>query len=251
MNLFVSELRKLRTVPTTWIVTGLGWALVLLLVLLPMLLPDFGGEFTGSAGQVAGAIDAIGANSFIVLIVGVLVVTTEFRHGTIGRTLQLVPSRMKVLSAKLAGGVAYSVLFGVTSLVLVAVVLFMRAFAADVSLSWGSVAWTALWQVFVALGLTALLGVAVGALLRSQVLAITLSLIWVFVGEPMFSGFFPRVARWLPFTALDAVFVTEEMRAQGPQNLEYLEPGLALGVFLVYVVVFTAAAASLMRERDV
>src|SRR5690606_10090586 len=91
MNLFASELRKLRTVPTPGVISGVGWALVLLSVLLPFIVPGFSDQFTGSASQVAGAIEAIGGNSIIPLVVGVLVITTEFRHGTIGRTLQLVP----------------------------------------------------------------------------------------------------------------------------------------------------------------
>lgn len=251
MNLFAAELRKLRTVPTTWVVSGIGWALVVLSVLLPYIVPGFGDQFTGSASQVAGAIDAIGGNSIIPLVVGVLVITTEFRHGTIGRTLQLVPSRLTVLGWKLAAGAAYAVLFTLVSLVLTAILVGIFAAVEGVGLSWGAEGWTALWQVFVGMVAPALLGVAIGALLRSQVMAITLVLVWVFVVESLIMGLRPSVGAWLPFQALNSVFLTEETRAQMPPNFEFIEPGVALAAFLGYVVVFTAAAVVLMRKRDV
>lgn len=251
MSMFTAELRKLRTVPTTWVITGIGWALVILSALLPFIVPGFSTAFTGDARQVAGTIDQIGTNSIIPLIVGVLVITTEFRHGTIGRTLQLVPSRLAVLSWKLLAGAAYAVLFTVTSLVLVGVILLTMALTNDVSLSWGPEVATSLWQVFAGMALPAILGVAVGALLRSQVLAITLMLVWVFVVENLALLLPSWLSQWLPFAALNSVFLTEQARAQMPPNMQFLEPGIALAAFLGYVVVFTGLAVLLMRERDV
>ncbi|HSK22679.1 MAG TPA: hypothetical protein VK906_05870 [Egicoccus sp.] len=251
IRLLASEARKLRTVVTTWVLTAVGWGMVMLSVVLPFVVPGFGSPFDGSAEQVANSIDGIGGNSFIVMIVGILIITTEFRHGTIGRTLQLVPSRLTVLTAKLAAGVLYSIAFVVTSLVLVGLFLFVMSAANDVALQWGSQVTTALWQAFVGMALTALLGVAFGALVRSQVLAITVSLIWVLVVEQLVFNFFPRVGQWLPFNALNAMFVTPEARAQMPPGVQFLDVGVALVVFVGYVVVFTLAAAVLMRERDV
>ncbi|MFA9430417.1 ABC transporter permease [Egicoccus sp. AB-alg2] len=251
VHLLASETRKLRTVATTWVLTAIGWGLVVLSALLPYLIPAMGSPFTGSAEQVASTIDAIGANSIIVMIVGILVVTTEFRHGTIGRTLQLVPSRMRVLGAKLAAGIVYSLAFVLTSLVIVTVILFAMSIAGDAPLHWGAPVGTALWQAFAGLALTSVLGVAVGALIRSQVIAITVSLIWIFVVEQLVFGLRPSAGQWLPFQALNSVFLTAETRAQMPPNAQFLEPGVALAAFLGYVVVFTVVAAVLMRARDV
>jgi hypothetical protein len=251
MNLLLAETRKLRTVWTTWILTAVGWGLVVLSVLLPVLIPQFSSPFIGSAEQVGAAIDNIGGNSIIVLIVGVLIVTTEFRHGTIGRTLQLVPSRLTVLGAKLGAGTLYAGFFVVTSLVIVAVLVVAMAAANDVSLAFGPPVTTALWQVFVGMGLTALFGVALGALLRSQVIAVTVALLWIFVAEQLLANFFPRFGQWLPFQALNSLFITPESRAQMPPNMQFLEPGIALAAFLAYVVAFTLLAALLMRKRDV
>lgn len=250
MSSFAAELRKLHTVPTTWIVSVVGWALVLISASLPFLVDVLGNDFDGSASQVASTIDQIGTNSVIPLVVGVLVITTEFRHGTIGRTLQLVPSRLKVLGWKLAAGGAYAILFTLVSLVLVAAMLWIMAAVEGVSLGWGPEGWTALWQVFVGMILPALLGVAVGALVRSQVMAITLVLVWVFVAESLIM-LKPAVGKWMPFQALNSVFMTAETRAAMGPNAQFLEPGVALAAFVGYVVVFTALAVLLMRKRDV
>jgi ABC-2 type transport system permease protein len=260
MGTFRSELRKLTTVRTTTVLTLAGWALVILGSLFLIFsniddetgMPIFGGAFSGSASDVAGVIDQIGGSSIIVLVVGLLIVTTEVRHQTLGRTLQLTPSRTRVLLAKLAGGVAYAAAFFVGGLVVVGVLLAIGAAAEGVGLSFGPEVTTALWHGLVGLGLTAVLGVAVGALLRSQVVAITLTLVWVFIVENLVRGFFPSVGRWLPFQAQQAVFVSQEMRDSVPAGaLDLLDPAVGLAVFLGYVVAFTAAAAVLLRTRDV
>jgi ABC-2 type transport system permease protein len=260
MGPFRSELRKLTTVRTTTVLTLAGWALVVLGSLFLLFsniddetgMPTLGGAFTGSATDVAGVIDQIGGSSIIVLVVGLLLVTTEVRHQTIGRTLQLTPSRTRVLLAKLAGGVAYAVAFFLGGLVVVGVLLAIGAAAEGVGLSYGPEVGTALWHGLAGLALTAVLGVSVGALLRSQVVAITLTLVWVFIVENLVRGFWPSIGRWLPFQAQQAVFVSEELRGAAPAGaLDLLDPAVGLAVFLGYVVVFTAIAAVLLRIRDV
>jgi ABC-2 type transport system permease protein len=260
MGPFRSELRKLTTVRTTAVLTLAGWALLVLGSLFLLFsniddetgMPTFGGAFTGSATDVAGVIDQIGGSSIIVLVIGLLLVTTEVRHQTIGRTLQLTPSRTRVLGAKLAAGLAYAAAFFLGGLLIVGVLLAIGAAAEGVGLSYGPEVGTALWHGVAGLGLTAVFGVAIGALLRSQVVAITLTLVWVFVVENLVRAFVPSVGRWLPLQAQQAVFVSQELRDSVPEGaLDLLEPAVGLAVFLGYVVVALAAAAVLLRVRDV
>jgi ABC-2 type transport system permease protein len=255
MGLLTAELRKLTTVRTTWILTALGVALIVLSVATFTLGELMGAPFdpfTGSSSDVADAIDQIGSNSLIVLVVALLAITTEFRHGTIGRSLQLTPSRTRVLVAKLAAGVLYSVVFFLVGLLIVAPMVALAATINDVGVSFGPEVADALWQGPLGLALTAMLGVAVGALLRSQVVAITLSLVWLFLVENLVNAIWPEIARWLPFQALNAIFLPEDAVAMAPEGMVTpLEPVVALSVFLAYVVVATAVAALLLRTRDV
>lgn len=251
-GLVAGEIRKLWTVRTIWVLTLLGWALVALSTSVFVFGEQFAGPFTGSDDQVAAAIRQIGANAMIVLIVAILLVTTEFRHGTMGRTLQLTPSRTKVLVAKLLTGAIYAVAFFVVSVVVVALILGIGASAPAVSLVVGADSVASLWQGPVALVLNAALGVAVGALLRSQVVTITVALLWFFVAENLVNALLPEVGRWLPFQLLNSLFVSVQVRAGAPEDMLLPpEPAVALVAFLGYVVLATAAAATLLRVRDV
>ena len=250
--LIAAEVRKLTTVRTTWVLTLVGMALVALSSVVFVFVEQFTGPFTGTDAEVAATVDQVGSNSVIVLVVAILMVSTEFRHGTIGRTLQLVPSRTRVLSAKVVTGVLYALAFFLVGLFVVAVVVGIGQVVKDVGIDVGGDTASSLWQGIAGLALTAALGVAIGALLRSQVVAITVTLVWLFVGENLVNVWLPGIARWLPFQALNAVFLSEEALSQMPEGqIQPLDPLVALAVFLGYVTVATVAAGILMRVRDV
>jgi ABC-2 type transport system permease protein len=252
MNALRGELRKLWTVRTTWIITVFGWCLVALVTAMALFTTLVSERFAGTDVEVAAAVEQLGSTAIIVLIVALLAMTTEFRHGTIGRTLQIVPSRTRVLLAKLGAGCVYALAYYATSLVLVGILLGLAAVVYGVSLSMGALTIAALWQAPVALLLNAVLGVAVGALLRSQVAAITAVLLWFFVAENIIVTLLPAVGRWLPFQALNSLFVGEEARqAALDAGMSLLAAPTALTVFLAYVTAASIAAITLLRTRDV
>lgn len=253
MGLQRAEFRKLRTVRSTWAITLVG----LLLVALPTATLAFGGfsDFTGSAEQTAGLLGGLGSATAIPLIVSLLAITTEFRHGTIGRTLQLTPSRTQVMVAKLLAAGGYALLFAVVGAVVALVVGFAGAANAGVSLTFTGEFATTLWQAVAALVLTALLGVAFGALVRSQALALTIALIYIFVLENLVVALRPEIGRWLPFQALNNLFLSAEAieagAAGGFSMAEPLAPAVAFAVFVAWVAAFSGLAIASMRYRDV
>jgi ABC-2 type transport system permease protein len=253
-GLVAAEVRKLTSVRSTWILTAIGWLLVAVSVL-PVVLGAFGPSFTGSSQQVADALAVTGGNSTnsaIVLVVGLLAMTTEFRHGTVGRTLQITPSRTRVLAAKLVAGSIYAVAYVVGALVVVFAVLQLVAAVQDTGLVFGSEAFEVGWQALVAAVLTALLGVGFGALVRAQVVAIVVALVWIFVVESLFLIALPDVGRWLPFQALNGLFIPEAAPTQMPGGAYVPLAGFtALVVFTAWVVTFTVGAGVLLRYRDV
>jgi ABC-2 type transport system permease protein len=252
MNGYLAEVRKLWTVRTTWVLTLLGWGLVALSSSVTVFGTLVGPPFDGSDAQVGNAVDQVGGSAMIVLIVALLAMTTEFRHGTIGRTLQVEPSRTRMLLAKLAVGATYALAYFATSLLVVGAVLAIAAVVQGVPLSAGSATLTALWQGPVGLVLNAVLGVALGALIRSQVVAIALTLVWLFLVESLVAALLPDVARWLPFQALNALFTSPEAAAAAPGGAAaFLDPAAGLAVFLGYVLAAAAGAVVLLRTRDV
>ena len=248
MGLVGSELLKLTSVKTTWILTLAGLALVAVGAGFFVFESEMSGAFTGTDGQVAAAGDQIGGWSVFVLLIALLLVTTEFRHGTIGRALQLNPSRTALLVSKAGIAIAYALLFFVLGLVIVGLMVVVTG----ESLSFGTQTRDALWQGPVGLALTGVFGVALGALLRSQVVAVSLTLVWLFLGETVINQFSPAIGRWLPFQALNSLFLSEEAMAGIPEGMvQPLEPFTALAVFIGYLLVIATAAIALMRYRDV
>lgn len=250
--LIAAELRKLLTVRTTWVLSLVGLILVGLGSAVLLFVEELSGPFRGTDPEVAALVHQVGGGSAVVLIVAILLATAEFRHGTIGRTLQITPSRSRVLAAKLSAGALYALGFFLAGLALVTAMGWLGAGMRDTTLALGAETITALWQSPAGLALVALLGVAIGALLRGQVLAITITLVWLFVAENLVVGLAPKVGRWMPFQALNAVFLTEEVMEGVPEGaLLRLDPPVALVVFLGYVFAAVVGAGVLLRTRDV
>jgi hypothetical protein len=97
-------------------------------------------------------------------------------------------------------------------------------------------------------GLATSFGVALGALIRHQVITVAGTLIWALAVESIIAGLKPAVGQWLPFTAfLQVVVNAEEAEAAAPA-LSRLE---AFGVSVVYIVVASVAAVYTTMRRDV
>lgn len=246
-----AELRKLWTLRTTWVLSAIGFGLVLLSTGELMLAEVVVGPDTAAVERTATAVAQVGNNSIIVLVVALLVMTSEFRHDTVGRTLQLTPSRGRVLIAKLGAGALFAATFFVISTGLVAVTLSVGSVLGGEPLVLSAEVGRALWHGLAGLVLTGALGVAIGALVRSQVVAITASLAWLFIVENLAAAMHYGIGRWLPVQALHAVFLGDAAQAIEPGVIGPLGPSVAMAVFLGYVVAATSTAGVLMTVRDV
>ena len=61
-------------------------------------------------------VDLVGIASLLAIILGITIVTTEFRHGTITPTLLATPGRERVLAGKAIAGVLVAILFAVLAI---------------------------------------------------------------------------------------------------------------------------------------
>lgn len=245
-----AEARKLWTVRTTWVLTALGLGLIALAAG-GYVFGDPVDAPVGSALRTATALDQIGANAVFALVVGLVIGTTEYRHTTIGRSLQLTPRRTGLLTAKLVTGAGYALLFALAAGMGVVGLLLVRAVGSDGGgLAWGGAIATAAWRNALAVVLLGVLGTAFGLLVRSQVVAITVALVWVFLVENLAAAVSYEVARWLPLQALNALFLAGE-DVGAPGSVTPLPPWAGVGVVLVYVAVATTLAGVLLTRRDV
>jgi len=237
-----AELLKLRTAPRT--------ALALVLGLLGIVA-------LGTAGTVDSAVDSpvdvdevlrdvvsgpAGVTAFFALVLGVLVVTTEFRHGTATHTFLAAPRRERVLAAKVTASVLAAALLALlaTALALAIAIVWLTAADRSVPLADGDLVGDGA-RLLLGSALWAALGVAVGAVVRNQAGAIAFALIWLLVAEPLASTVFDRVADYLPGAAIAAVLGWDESG---------LSAGRGLAVALAYVVVLGVAATAATVRRD-
>lgn len=246
-QLIRAELVKLRsTRGAVWILIGLPIA-----VGLPVLISiDSAGRANGNFALdtvegVRNVLSAASAGGTLVLILGILAMTGEYRHRTVTETFLVTPVRGRVVAAKLAtyASVGFAVALAASALTLAIALPWLASEGAHVRLVediglvlGGAAAGTVLYGA---------LGVAVGALLRNQATALVAALLWVMVVESMLVGLVPKLGRWLPGGAASALSLTT-FRAGD------LLPMWAAGLVLAgYAAAFAIIANRLVVRRDV
>ncbi|MBA2386155.1 MAG: ABC transporter permease subunit [Acidimicrobiia bacterium] len=150
-----------------------------------------------------------GAGAILVLVVGIVISAGEYRHGTAADTFLTTPRRHQVVAAKLAVGAAVGLGAGaVISLACVGIASLLynvegASFPFDEVDVWltlaGTLAYTTLFAV---------LGVALGSLVRNLVLAVAGALAWFAVVEHTLVNLAPDIGRWLPAAAGQAIVRT-------------------------------------------
>lgn len=180
----------------------------------------------------------------LVLVVGVVIVTAEFRHGTITGTFLAEPRRGRVLAAKLAAGALAGLAFALVSAVITVAVTvpWLAAVHDDAAVSRLEVAGVVVGAI-AALGLWGAAGVVIGALLPNQVAAIVVALVWTTLVESSLVAFVPEVGRWLPSGAAGAL-----ASVGGDEQLSAWLGGL---LFAGYLFVAALVAARVFVRRDV
>jgi len=185
-------------------------------------------------------------------VLGILIITAEYSSGMIRTTFTAIPQRGSLLAIK-------ATVFGLVTFAVTVVTTFTTFFASQAILNRDSrhlgvsitsphalriVAGAALY-----LTLCGLLGVALGALLRSTPAAITTLAGLLFI-LPIMMNFLPAtwhrdaIAQWLPS---NAGFQIIEKTTQPLQ----FSPWVGLAVFAGWVTVAFVAALVLLRRRDV
>ena len=110
-RLIGAEMLKLRTTRTGVALIGSVVAIVVLVSALATFTGDFdSGNFN--------TVDLLGISGFaqpFALVLGILAVTSEFRHGTITPTLIVAPGRGRLLAAKLAANGLAGLVLGVVA----------------------------------------------------------------------------------------------------------------------------------------
>ncbi|RBQ19353.1 hypothetical protein DP939_15615 [Spongiactinospora rosea] len=178
------------------------------------------------------------------LILGILAMTGEHRHKTIAWTFLITPRRSRVLTAKL-------IAWGLTGLAVAAASTLATFIAATAMLAFRGMPVMTGDVPMILIGSTlttaayAVLGVAIGALVRNQSAAIAIAVIWFTYADYALSSALPEIGRWLPTGAARAA---GGLTMPGGTQLPAWAGAL---LFAAYITVLVAAARRTTLRRDI
>ncbi|MEO3857918.1 ABC transporter permease [Acrocarpospora sp. B8E8] len=258
-NLIRAELQKLFS-------TRIWWAMLIVMLLLTGLSLTFIVIFAGDPPQNGApglpalddpawlpiGLSTASGGTIFTMILGVIMMTSEYRYQTITGTFLTTPQRGRVIAGKLGAGVLVGMLFAVISLLVVGAVCVTAVLIAggEVSLTGNRVPQIVI-GVFASLALYALFGIGLGALIRNQIAALIGAIVWAYVIESIFAAIpaLQVVGKWLPGGGSQALMSIDVDTGLGRPDLL---PAWGGALLLVgYAVLFAAVANLTTTKRDI
>jgi ABC-2 type transport system permease protein len=244
-ELLRAEVIKLRTTRTFVALAAVAIGLGLLLTALTASIGETSKE------DVLASVFANDTSSFFILVLAVVGISGEWRHRTITSSLLAAPDRLRFLAAKTVAfsvvGLVLSLLISLSVAALGFTILGIRDLptpdAADlIELTARSAVLAALLGAF---------GVAIGAIVRNQVIAVVGVLAVTFILEPVLLTVLPEVGRYGPLAALTTAASGIDPEAVGLDEAGLLHPTTATLALLAWIGAAFAAGTALLRRRDV
>lgn len=250
-RLIRSEITKLTTVRSTWLVFGLVAAFSGATVAGMILLSDNMGPDALAQTSVQLEMLLPTEVSLFALLLGTVIATAEFRHGTIVASALGSPSRWRLLPAKaVAAAFAGLVMTAIAVSVNAAVALpWLAALGESFVFELGQLA-TLAGLAGMNAALVAVLGVGIGALLRNQVAAIVAVVVVTMVVSPLLLGLAPDIGWYTP-AGLENVLTS----GSGILEVVGLDAPIgawaAAGLMGAYAAGALALGAAALTKRDV
>lgn len=182
------------------------------------------------------------------VVVGIILITTEYRHFTSRPTFLIEPRRARVIAAKLLVAAGVGLLYGVACVAVSVAVTVPWLSAKGIS-----IAWAANGLIVVMLGalgavaIFAVVGVGVGVLFRNQISAVITTLAYLFVVEPLIAviPILKEAYPYLPGAAANALTGVS-------RNQALLLPNWQGGLLLLgWGLLFAALGWVLTVQRDI
>jgi ABC-2 type transport system permease protein len=245
-DLFASELLKLRTIRTTWWVALLALGLVALTVV-----GQLAGDDIRTENDLRAVVSNSGVAGLLMIVLGVVGSAGEYRHGTITSTFLVIPSRSRVMIVKALAYAAVALLVAIvaSALTLAITVPWLSGEGDSLSsfgLGAGEVAGIVVGCSAYA-AIAAMLGVGVGALMRSQVAAVVTVLGFLLVLDPVLAALIHGYGRF----GLSGLAIALSGGTGKDADYALFSPLLAGLVFLVEAAIVIGVAALLTERRDV
>ena len=246
-----SEWLKLRTTRTIF------WLLVALFAIITLF--TVAGVLTNNKADLTGAENQIGVLGIgilaplIALIMGLIISTGEYRHGTITPTLLSTPSRILVVVRKGIAGVFLGVVLVAFAegLVIAEIAAMLPIRGIDLTLDGGDVV-RVLVRILAASALWGAIGSGLGLALRNQIGTFVGCFAWLFFAEPILNGILnshaihSNAGRFFPFMSTIAIFNDSE-----EANSNMLSHTAGVAVLSGWMLLATIVALVQLERRDV
>lgn len=245
-----SELRKLFSVRSTYLISGFVFLMVFFFAFYIEGIKT-SPEALMSPNRLASEVtSAILAVSVFISLVGLLLMSHEYRYNTIMYTLTSSKSRTRTLFAKIIAVSAYAITMSLIVIVLSPILTYLGVHVKGLSLvnqiiPAGNLLWRCLFYGW-GYAMAALL---IATLVRSQIGAFAAVFLLPVAVESLLALVLKSNAVYMPFTALSQVVGTPGGE-HGPQLAASLSPGKGALVFTAYLVVGWIVAWVLFLRRD-
>jgi hypothetical protein len=202
---------------------------------------DYYGLFTQSQG--AGV---------ALLVLGLLGLTTEFRHKTITPTLLATPNRWRLLAGKAASYVIFAIIYALICVVLNFAIAIIWLKAAGVPIEYGHGVPGGVGKAFLTLVLTGMFGLGLGALLRNQAAAMVFGIVYFFILDNVLN-YVPWVRKGYAYTPGGAV---KAFNSNGhvdgmPGDVHLLAPAAGGLLFLAWSLALLVIGGRFSLSRDI
>lgn len=245
--LFRSELRKLLTVRSTYILSVVSALLVALFAF-------YVEGYRGASGSAASTLKpaafteiisaSVGIGITFATIIAILFIAHEYRYNMIMYTLTANVRRTKVLFAKLLTMVGFGVIYGLATAGFGLLCYLIGIELRGANLAPQSIeAMTIIGRLAYYCAAYVLIGVLIAVISRSVIVGIAAFLIVPTTAEPLLSLLLKDNAKYLPFTSLDSTLNVSMLPST-------LSPGKAMMVSGAYVAVALVITWILFVRRD-
>jgi ABC-2 type transport system permease protein len=247
IRLVRAEFVKLRTTQV-WFWLLIAAIAISVLVVLGSFLSSDGVK---TAADVPGVFASANQAALAVFVLGVLGVTTEYRYQTITPTVLITPSRWTLISAKLIAyallGIVYALICIVVQLAMVLPWLASRNIDFDLG---DPDLRRALFGVFLVLALYGIIGLGVGALLKNQIVAVTIGVIFLLILQNLLLAI-PGVRHAWPYMPAGATTAILSNQSDSPDIVTILSPAAGVVVLLLWAFIPALLGAGITMNRDI
>lgn len=246
IRLVRAEFVKLRTTQV-WF-----WLLVAVLAICVLVVL---GSFLSTGGvetkkDVPDVFASTNTATIAVFVLGVLGITTEFRYQTITPTVLVTPSRWTLITAKMIAYALIGALYALACILLELAMVLPWLASRNIDFDLGDPNLRrAVFGLFLVLALFGIIGLGIGALLRNQIVAVTVGVIFLLILQNILLAI-PGVREAWPYMPSGAVTAILFSHGSGPDVVHLLSPlgGVVMLLLWAFVPAFIGAGFTMNRD---